>query len=497
MLLVVMALVPGALLSRPGSVVAVMANQKYSRPFESANLGSWSAPFGIPVIGIHAALLTNGNVLFFYSDQPQGSGGSLAAIWNPITNAVTVDNVPFDYNVFCGGMSYLPNGLILVTGGKDDTKPPKADDGIPEATLFDPSTSAWSQAPNMSYARWYPTNIELADGTVMVVSGDDDSGNEVLQIEEYHYQTNTFTTLPSSANISPNQDIYPRLVLLPSGNVFMGGFSQSTTLFNPVTNAWSNVAMMNYGSRAYGGMVLLPGLRKVLAAGGRPSRDPQDGVATNTVETIDFSQPTPAWSYVAPMNYQRQNQNMVLLPDGTVLAVGGGTGNGIYANPVYRPEGYDPVANTWTLYNPQKANRTYHSTALLLPDGRVASAGSNSGGKYQKTVEVFSPPYLSKGVRPTITEAPNAVTYNQQFTVTTPDAAGITRVALIKVATTTHATRFDERFTDLTFTVGKGQITATAPPNGNYAPPGYYMLDVLNSNGVPAVMPFIQLKPHL
>src|SRR5215469_8257340 len=91
-------LLSGGLLLRPGNIVAGMGDQKHAQPSESPNLGSWSAPFGIPVIGVHAALLTNGNVLFFYSDQPQGSGGSLGAIWNPVTNAVTVDNLPYDFN---------------------------------------------------------------------------------------------------------------------------------------------------------------------------------------------------------------------------------------------------------------------------------------------------------------------------------------------------------------------------------------------------------------
>lgn len=471
------------------------------------NMGSWTAPQTIGVVGIHAELLyASGNALFWYGDHGKNTG-SLAVVWNPTTGAVQTDNLPFPYDIFCAGSSQLPNGQLLISGGKDDPKGPTADAGIPEATLFDPSADAWSQAQSMNYARWYPTNIELQDGTTLVASGDDANEKLVLPMEEYDYQTNIWTVLPASANIAQGAYIYPRMVLLPTGNVFMGGMSASTMMFNPTTNTWSPTATLQFGQRIYGAMVLLPGLEKVLEAGGNPLEN-QTANATNTVEVIDFSKPKPAWRYVAPMNYPRQNENLVLLPDRTVLAVGGGEGGatlgqsgGRYVNPVYQPEIYDPATNTWTLMNPQKVQRTYHSTALLLPDGRVVSAGSDWGDS-QETLEVFSPPYLSRGPRPTITAAPGSLTYGQSFTITTPDAANIIRVALIKVASTTHATRFDERLVDLTFSAGDGQITATAPPSGAYAPPGYYMLDILNSKGVPAVMPFVLLssseatRPH-
>ena len=139
--------------------------------------------------------------------------------------------------------------------------------------------------------------------------------------------------------------------------------------------------------------------------------------------------------------------------------------------------------------------RTYHSTALLLPDGTVFAGGSDDPAN--RTVdlqyEIFSPPYLFKGARPTITAAPTALTYNQQFTITTPDAASITRVAMIRPSAVTHDNDFDQRYVDLAFTVGSGQITATAPLNANNAPQGYYMLVIVNSSGVPSVMPFLQI----
>jgi hypothetical protein len=142
----------------------------------------------------------------------------------------------------------------------------------------------------------------------------------------------------------------------------------------------------------------------------------------------------------------------------------------------------------------QTIQRTYHSTAVLIPDGRVVSAGSDNGAPTQVTYEIYSPPYLFKGARPVITSAPTTLTYGAKFKITTASASTITRVALIRPAATTHADDFDQRYVDLSFTIGSGTITATAPANGNQAPPGYYMLVIVNSNGVPSVMPFLQLN---
>jgi hypothetical protein len=140
----------------------------------------------------------------------------------------------------------------------------------------------------------------------------------------------------------------------------------------------------------------------------------------------------------------------------------------------------------------QAVQRTYHSTAVLIPDGRVISSGSDSGSQDQ-TYEIYSPPYLFNGARPTITSSPATLTYGQKFNIITPDASTITRVALVRPGATTHADDFDQRYVDLTFKVGTGGVQATAPANGNYAPPGYYMLVIVNSSGVPSVMPFLQI----
>jgi Domain of unknown function (DUF1929)/Glyoxal oxidase N-terminus len=501
----------------------VPTNQKPATP---ANIGSWSTPLQMGAIAIHAALMYTGNVLMWFSDQPIGSGtGSVAVVWNPTTNAITPNNVSFPYDIFCSGIVELPNGRIMTLGGKNDSFGTGSDAGIAVTLNYIPYSNTWAQTAPMNYARWYPSDVELPNGNIIVASGENSNATRlVFQMEEYNYTNNTWTVLPYTANTSSATNFYPHLILLPTGNIFMAGMVQNNLMFNPSTNTWSDSPTTpSAWTRIYGGNVLLPGLERVLAVGGRQSSD-ETGSATNSISWVDFSQSTPQWvdgcggqsingvagsanppgcipeSSGGPqaMDVFRENANLVLLPDGTVMAEGGGQGQGKYSNPVYYPDDFNPTTNTWASrttgdWASQKVQRTYHSTALLLPDGRVLSAGSDWGSE-PESLEVFSPPYLYNGARPTITSAPSTLNYGQQFTITTPNASTISQVALIKVATCTHATRFDERFVGLTYSVGNGQLTATAPASGDIAPPGYYLLDILNSSGVPAVMRFVLVQ---
>jgi hypothetical protein len=185
---------------------------------------------------------------------------------------------------------------------------------------------------------------------------------------------------------------------------------------------------------------------------------------------------------------------LLYLADGSLLVVGGDQ-NQHYSSPVFQSELYSFTTGKWSLLPAQSAVRAYHSTALLLPDGRVLSAGSDSGLPLQNTYEIYSPAYLFNGARPTITSSPSTVNYGKQFTVVTPQASSIGKVALLRPGTTTHAVHMDDnRYVPLKFTVGSGQITITAPAQANLAPPGYYMLVILNGKGVPSVMPFVQLE---
>jgi hypothetical protein len=220
-----------------------------------------------------------------------------------------------------------------------------------------------------------------------------------------------------------------------------------------------------------------------------------------TTYVLDMTQPSPAWRETASMVFPRTYHTLTLLPDGTVLATGGGeTTDAVGVDgAVSHAELWSPVTETWSTMASMQKPRLYHSTALLLPDGRVVAMG---GGRFngvneptdQLSSEAYSPPYLFKGPRPTISAAPATATYNGTITVQTPDAIRIATVSLIRLGSVTHAFDQNQRYLQLPFTTASGALNVQAPANANLAPPGYYMLFILDANGVPSVAAILKLQ---
>jgi hypothetical protein len=227
---------------------------------------------------------------------------------------------------------------------------------------------------------------------------------------------------------------------------------------------------------------------------GNPNDKPTT-TAVATAYTLDMTVPNPIWQQVASMQFPRAYHNATLLPDGTVLVTGGGASSlpADVANAVLPVEVWSPTTLTWTTLASMSAPRLYHSEATLLPDARVLISGggrfnNDSIPAYQYNAEFFAPPYLFKGPRPVITSAPATAPYGGTFTVTTPDAGSITKVSLVRYGAVTHGLNFSQRFLPLAFTLSGGNsLTVTAPANSYLAPPGNYLLFILNNAGVPSV----------
>jgi hypothetical protein len=229
---------------------------------------------------------------------------------------------------------------------------------------------------------------------------------------------------------------------------------------------------------------------KILYAGGSRT--------TNTAEVIDLNLAKPVWKWTGSMANARRHLNLTVLPTGEVLATGGvgGTVFNDLSKPVRAAELWNPSSGQWTTLASSSIVRGYHATALLLPDGRVLHAGSGdgAGAPNQLNGELFSPPYLSRGARPTISSAPTSVGYDSQFRVLTPQAGAITRVSLIRLGAATHAFDENQRFQWLSFTADGTGLTVTAPGSRNRTPPGHYLLLILNGNDVPSVARIIRIS---
>ncbi|HEX7287725.1 MAG TPA: Ig-like domain-containing protein [Candidatus Angelobacter sp.] len=449
-----------------------------------AVVGSWSTPVTIPTVAVNL-ILTGNNKLLFYED------GASPTLWDYISNTFT--NVPANANLFCSGHAILADGRVLAVGGFGGSG---TQIGIPNAEIFDPSNNTWTAVPKMGFSRWYPTATTLSDGRVLVTAGWQTSPHTNAGIPEiYDPATNRWTQLTNANNPF---ETYPFIFQLGDGRVLhVGGteFPTSTEALDLTTQTWTAVdpRVIDGGSAT----MYLPG--KIMKAGS--ATDSQGtGPSSNTTFVLDMSQPSPAWSQTPAMAYPRSFLNLTTLPDGSVLATGGETdrNGGIIGNAIFAAEMWSPQNQTWTTMASMHTPREYHSTALLLPDGRVVQSGMGADfGQVpdQMTAEFYSPPYLFKGARPTIAQAPTVIHYGQGFVVGTPDAAGIAKVVLIRTGAVTHFFDQNTHYVPLTFGQTTGGLSLTAPANGNLAPPGYYMLFLVNNNGVPSVASMVQLLP--
>ena len=478
------------------SIVGILLLARAPHASAQANLqGQWQTlPNLMPINPVHVALLHNGRVLVV-----SGSGNLptvtnyQAAIFDPATGTVTTQ--PVGWDMFCNGMVVLPDGRAFVNGGTLQYDPFH---GQPRSAVYDPSTGQFTDVQNMSHGRWYPTVTNLSDGTLMTFSGLDENSSTNSTVEIYTVGSGWSTTYGSP--FTP--PLYPRMHLLPSGKVFYSGSTTGSRYFDPSAHTWSGVvANTNYsGTRTYGTSVLLPltpanNYKPVvmILGGGNP--------ATNTTELIDLSAGSPRWVYGPNMSQSRIEMNATLLPNGKLIALGGSLNDEDTATASLKADLYDPVSNLFSSAGQNVYARLYHSNSLLLPDARVLVVGGNpSRGTYEQHIEIYTPPYLFKSdgtaaARPSITGVPStAIGYGSAFQVQTPDAANISFVRLIRPGAPTHAFDMEQRLVELSFTVGSGALNVIAPPNGNIAPPGYYMLFLLNSAGVPSVAQFVQLS---
>ncbi|HEV2085615.1 MAG TPA: galactose oxidase-like domain-containing protein [Gemmatimonadales bacterium] len=457
-----------------GSAFAISSPIAVTAP-TGEDKGQWAPPVPMPLVAVHVSLLPNGKVLIFSrTTQPY--------LWDP-TNPSSFTPVPVGTNVFCSGHTLMPDGRVIVVGGHINEAT-----GLPDANIFDPVGNTWTRLPDMLRGRWYPSATVLSNGDILVLGGRDQL-SQYTQTPEIWTAAGGWRALPNAAR---NMPYYPRMFVTPNGKTFFAGEPVVSRYFDPSGNGtWGpGIPRVVNQIRDYGSAVMYEPGKIIYIGGGQPP--------TNTAEVIDLNQASPSWHLTGSMAFARRHMNATLLPDGQIFVPGGTSADGFNnaSGAVHTAEMWNPATERWTTLAANAIDRMYHSTSLLLPDGRVLFAGSGegAGGVSQKTYEMYSPPYLFKGPRPTITAAPASVSYGQSFPVETPDAASIQKVSIIRLGSVTHAFDLSQRFLSLSFSAAGGQLSVTAPANGNLAPPGHYLLTILNGSGVPSVSKIVRIQ---
>lgn len=442
-------------------------------------VGAWGAPFYNPAIAIHTSVLPTGKVLMFsyYTGNPEGP----IWLWDPETDSARA--IPVADDLFCAGHAFLPDGRLLVVGGNGPA-PPGEFRGLKCTYIFDPFSESWTKVEDMSQGRWYPTCVALADGRIATYSGLNETNGDINEdIEVYEpgvgWQVVEKAWLP----------LYPMLMLTTSGDIFSAGPEWRTGIMSTQSWNWDVHYYTNFGWRGTGTWAPVPGNEnRVMIAGGCGD------LPTSSVEMIDLDDAAPDWQTMAPMHFARVHANAVILPDGNVLVVGGQSSppwqDSIPHVPVYEAEMYYPATNTWTLMAAGQIPRLYHSAASLLPDGRVLAGGSD--GEFE--LEIYSPPYLFKGARPTITSAPSTIYYGGTFPIEFTSETQSNSACLIRLSSVTHSINMEQRFVNLgAIATSSDPTLLTAPGLSAEAPAGYYMLFVVDSTGVPSESRMVRL----
>ncbi len=482
-------------------------------------MGRWSDPFIVPVVGVTAVLLHTGKVMFWSYDpvdyhNPANAQNGVGYIWDPKTRLGY--NIAPPENIWCAGQTILADGRVYVAGGNLGYPDPNAPAGTGswKGTLtnytFNPYTETWAKQPNMQRGRWYPTVTQLADNRVVITSGIDETGsnaiNNVVEVLTPDPNIDGIGTI-RAVSTHDSSGLYPLQFLLPSGRMLEAGPSAASSFqLDPATWNWSSLPRMNNdhyylgNGVSYTDAAVTPMKQTIMVAGGHDYNPPSVNMPLAANEWLDGFNPSAGWKPYPKWQTPRHNANTVILPDGTMLTVGGNRGIYGYEDPEFSTELYtkqiSDTTGVWRNLAPHTIQAAYHSTAILLPDATVMLSQDDmdysAQAAFQHKVQVYSPPYLFKGPQPVITAAPSSLTYSQSFTVST-DRSGMVSAMLVAPGATTHSNDMHQRAIKLKVQTNTNGLTATVPASSALVPPGYYMLFVLDSEGIPSVARFVRI----
>jgi hypothetical protein len=489
---------------------------------ECAN-GKWEVlPAQNPVRSMHSVVLHNGKVLLIAgsgNDPEKFEAGTFtSAVYDPANGSYKI--IPTPKDMFCAGHVQLQDGRVLVMSGNKGY--PTADgktgyQGYKDSYVFDPETETYTRTNDMNDGHWYPSATVLGNGDVLSFGGLKEDSTGSVTAERWSQAEQRWLPTWQVKQTWSFWGLYPSMILLQDGRLFYSGShvfgnnipGTGAAIYDYDANTITQVpGLQKKDERDQSASVLLPPAQdqKVLTiGGGNIDSNPQ---ANRLTDVIDLKQPNPGYVAGPPLpqgtvdlgngkvpqtgDQGKMYVSAVLLPDGKVMETGGALHN--RANPVFETSLYDPQTGTFDPVTADPEARGYHSSAFLLPDGRVMTTGDNPGnGSWNHNVSVYTPPYLFKGPRPAITSLIDTEwTYGdtQRITVDRP----IAKAELIRPAAVTHSSDPNQRFVDLPLTVDGNNVDLNVTSNPNVAPPGWYMLFAVDANGVPSVAKWVHLQ---
>ncbi len=458
----------------------------------AASAGVFGAPFAWPIVAIHAALLPDGRVMSFGTDATGSHTGTLVYdVWSPSGGADPAAHLVLpnttSTDIFCSAQSLLwRTGELLIADGNERTAS-EQNAAQQQVSVFSPTSNLLHATTPTNFARWYASLIALPNGAEILLGGRLSKGHAVTTPEIYT-PGQGWRLLPGAAsdaafNYDNDDWYYPHAFMAADGSLVQIGndalFSLHTDGQGSVTTLPTPIPM---GLHAFPTVYFATG--KILAL-----REGAQAVV------VDINGATPVVTKLAALSQQRRFANATVLADGTVAITGGGRVPNALVDVAYRAELFNPATQSFTLGASAAKPRLYHSTALLLPDATLITAGGGAPGPVRNlNAEIYYPPYLfakdgsgTPAVRPVLLSATANLLPGQTLTATLGSANQISRLTFVRFGAATHAQNLDQRFFDLAFSQAGQTLTATLPANANILQPGYYMLFAFNGAGVPSL----------
>ncbi|MDH4390828.1 MAG: RICIN domain-containing protein [Aquabacterium sp.] len=491
--------------------------QNLAIPADAATRGMWSPTVAWPLNAIHAAQLSDGRVLTY--GTPFGNAGAQDGrfydIWDPSQGFGAASHVsstvPDPVNSFCSTAMWVADGRLLISGGNGD--------GGRSSGLFSTTNStSTALGARLAQERWYATMITLADGRGLIMGGSVPYPGPMTAPTPEVYENGQWRSLFGATSVpmfatrgAAETWYYPRAWAAPDGSVFGITSSLMFRLQPDANNRSGSITQVGTFKRVqdptsavtpnvgFTSTAVMYDVGRILQVGGNGSTDNNPNLASQSATIIDINGAAPVLIETAPMANRRHWANANVLPGGQVVVTGGSTIGWQNANAVFAAEIWNPATGQWTTGARNAVNRTYHSSSILLANGTVLTAGGGAPGAVNNlNADVYYPPQLFRTVGGRAELAPRPVL--QAITALNGAYAGalglrlaaasattaISQVSLVALGNTTHGYNTSQRRVPLTFTRAGDTLSANLPASANLAPPGYYMVFVIDANGVPS-----------